>query len=268
MLRESAELRQVVLLKDIPDLTEIKLNSETRAPLVEGVKRKISDVDKRALEEAIRIKESVGGEVIALSMGDEKTKTALLEAMAMGADSAFIVDEPRFKDVDANATCKVLKKALDHIGEYDLVLAGEMSLDSLGSQVGPRLAELTNLPLITYVKKLELSERKVKAVRDLEDMDMVVEAELPALVRVVREINEPRIPSLMNIMRAKKKPQTILNAGSLGLKVDEVKAQSYVKILKVWAPKVERKQIKIEAETVEEAAKKLASALKSEGVLQ
>lgn len=258
----------MVLLKDIPDLTEIKLNSETRAPLVEGVKRKISDVDKRALEEAIRIKESFGGEIMVLSLGNEKTKTALLEAMAMGADSALIVDEPRFADIDANATCIVLKKALESIGEYDLVLAGEMTLDSLGSQVGPRLSELINLPLITYVKKLEFLNGKVKAVRDLEDMDMVVEAELPALVCVVREINEPRIPSLMNIMRAKKKPQTVLNADSLGVNVDEVKAQSHVKLLKVWAPMVERKQIKIEAETVEAAAKKLAIALKSEGVLQ
>jgi electron transfer flavoprotein alpha/beta subunit len=261
-------MRQVVLLKDIPDLTEIKINSETRAPILEGVKHKISEVDKRALEEAIRLKEIAGGEVIVLSMGDENTQTAMLEAMAMGADSAYIINESGFRGIDANATSIVLKAALEHIGKYDLVLAGEMSLDSLGSQVGPRLAELVHLPLITYVKKLEAVDGAIKAVRDLEDMDMVVKASLPALVCVVREINEPRIPNLMNIMRAKKKPQTILNADSLGLSTEDVKKHSHVKILNVEAPKTERKQIKIEAGTVEEAANKLASALRSDGVLQ
>ncbi len=261
-------MRQVVLLKDIPDLTEIKLNTETRTPILEGVKRKISDVDKRALEAAIKLKETVGGEVVILSVGDDKTKTALLEALAMGADAVYIMSEPYFKGIDANATSIVLAEALKYIGEYDLILAGEMTLDSLGSQVGPRVADLLGIPQITYVKELELGEGVVKAVRDLEDFDEVVEAKLPAVVSVIREINEPRIPSLINIMRAKNKPQRILNAGTLGLSLDDVKKHSYVEILDVIAPKVKRKKIKIEAETVEEAAKKLVEAIMREGVLK
>jgi electron transfer flavoprotein beta subunit len=260
-------MRQIVLLKDIPDLTEIKLDSRTRAPVVEGVKRRISEVDKRGLEAALRLKEKVGGEVVALSMGDDKTKTALLEALAMGADAAYIVDEPGLRGVDTNATSRVLEAAIGHVGEYDLIVAGEMTLDSLSSQIGPRLAQLLDLPQITYVKELDVTEGKVKAVRDLEDVDEVVEAPLPAVVCVVREIHEPRIPNLMSIMRAKKKPQTVWAAEDIGLDASEVKAMSYVEVTRVTAPKVERKQVRIEAETVEAAAAKLVEALAQEGVI-
>ena len=259
-------MRQLVLLKDIPDLNEISIDSERR-PKTEGVKRRISDLDKRALEAAIQAKGKVGGEVAVLSMGDDKTKTALLEALAMGADSAYIVIEPEVKGVDTNATSKVLEAAVRQIGEYDVIISGEMTLDSLSSQIGPRLAELLDLPQVTYVKEYELSEGSVRAVRDLETVDEVVEAPLPAVITVVREINEPRIPSLMNIMKAKRKPQTIWSLSDLGLSLEEVKAQSYVKIKDVTAPFVSRKQVKIEADTIEEAAVKLAAAIREEGVV-
>jgi electron transfer flavoprotein alpha/beta subunit len=261
-------MRQIVLLKDIPDLTEIKVDPETRAPRVEGVKRKISDLDKRALEAAIKLKETAGGEVLALSMGDEKTRTALLEALAMGADAAYVVDDLGFRGLDTNATSIVLEAAIHKIGEYDLIVSGEMTLDSLSSQVGPRLAELLNLPQLTYVREVSVSDGKVKAVRDLEDVDEVAEADLPALITVVREINEPRIPSLMNIMKAKKKPQVTWSAQDLGLDPAGVQAVSYVKVLGVTAPKVERKQIRVEADTVEEATAKLVEYLVGEGVLR
>ena len=260
-------MRQIVLLKDIPTLTEIKIDRETRAPLVQGVKRRISDVDKRALEAAIRVKQKVGGEVVVLSMGGDKTKTALLEALAMGADAAYIVNDPGLGWLDTNATSLVLEAAVKEIGEYDLIVAGEMTLDSLSSQIGPRLAELLDLPQVTYVKEMEVNEGTLRAVRDLEALDEVVEVPLPAVVTVVREVNEPRIPGLMQIMKAKKKPQTVWTAPDLGLDVETVKAQSFIRVIEVKAPEISRKQIQIEAETVEEAAHLLAEALREEGVI-
>jgi electron transfer flavoprotein beta subunit len=259
-------MRQLVLLKDIPDLTEITIDRERR-PKTEGIKTKISDLDKRALEAAIQAKNSVGGEVTVLSMGDEKTKTALLEALAMGADSAYIVIEPELKKIDTNATSKVLEAAIRKIGTYDVIIGGEMTLDSLSSQIGPRLAELLDLPQITYVKEYELSKNFVKAVRDLENYDEVVEAPLPVVISVVREINEPRIPSLMNIMRAKRKPQTVWGLSDLELSIEEIRAHSHVRIIEVTAPLVSRKQLKIEADTIEEIAEKLVAAIKEEGVI-
>lgn len=260
-------MRQVVLLKAIPDVNEIKFDPRSRAPVTAGVKKKISELDKRALEAAIQTKDAVGGEVVVLSMGDDKTNTALLAALAMGADGAYIVIDLELTGLDTNATSKVLEAAMKEIGEYDLIISGEMTLDSMSSQIGPRLAELLGLPQVTYVKKFSVADGKVTAVRDLEDMDEVVEVALPALITVTREINEPRIPSLMKIMRAKKKPRVVWDAAALGLDTGEIKAMSFVTITDVTAPLVERKQIKIEANTVKEAAAKLAEALAGEGVI-
>lgn len=260
-------MRQIVLLKVIPDLSEIKIDRETRAPITDGAKRKISEVDKRALEAAIRLKENSGGEVIALSFGDAETQTALLEALAMGADESIVVHDPELSGLDANATSHVLKNAIELIGEYDLVLTGEMSLDGMSSQIGPRVAELLKLPQVTYVKELELSDGELKAVRDLEKVDEVIQVPLPAVVSVIREINEPRIPGLMHIMKAKKKPQKSWAAKDLRVNPVDIKNRSFVKILDLKAPQVNRKQIIIKAETVERAAEKLVEALKDEGVM-
>ena len=260
--------RIIVLLKDIVDLTEMKVDPETREPKTEGVKRRISEVDKRALEAAIKLKESGEGEVIALSMGGSGTRVALLAALAMGADAAYIINDEALAGVDAMATSKVLKAAVEKIGDYDLIIGGEMTLDSLSAQVVPRLAELLGLPQVTYVKEIELSEGALWAVRDLEDVDEVVEVDLPAVVAVVREVNEPRIPSLMNIMKAKRKPIEEWDAEAVGLSAEEVKASSSVEVLKVVAPKVDRKRIVIKADTVGDAAAQLAEAIVSEGVLE
>jgi electron transfer flavoprotein beta subunit len=186
----------------------------------------------------------------------------------MGADSACIVNDGGLAGVDALTTSKVLKAALEKIGDYDLILCGEMTLDSLSAQVGPRLAELLDLPQVTYVKQIEIVDGKIRAERDLEDVDEIVEVGMPAVVSVVREINEPRIPSLMNIMKAKKKPTEEWDASALGLSAEELRAGSSVEVLKVEAPKVERKRVVIEAETVEEAAAKLAEAIVAERVLE
>jgi len=260
-------MRQIVLLKVIPDLPEIKIDRETRRPIIGGVKRKISEVDKRALEAAIRLKEKAGGEVIALSQGGEKTQTALLEALAMGADESYVVYDPELSGLDPNATSLVLKHAVELIGEFDLILAGEMSLDGMNSQVGPRVAELLDLPQVTYVKQLMYEDGGLNAVRDLDYFDEEVKVPFPAVLTVVREINEPRIPGLMQIMKAKKKPQTIWSAKDLCLDPEDINEQSIVRVLDVVAPEIDRKQIIIEAESVEEAAEKLADALLEEGVI-
>ncbi|MCX6649487.1 MAG: electron transfer flavoprotein subunit beta/FixA family protein [Candidatus Bathyarchaeota archaeon] len=260
--------RIVVLVKDIPDLNEVKIDPSTRRPLVEGAKRRLNDLDKRALEAAIRMKEAGGMEVVTVSMGDERTKTCLLEALAMGADAAYIVADPALKGLDACATSRVLEAAIRKAGAFDVIVSGELSLDGMGSQVGPRVAELLDIPQVTYAKELKYEAGKYRAVRDLEDVDEVVEAEPPFLATVVREINEPRIPSLMNIMKAKKKPLTEWNVEALGLKADELKASIRVVVSDVKAPEVKRKRVMIKTEKVEEAVEKLVSALVAEGALE
>jgi electron transfer flavoprotein beta subunit len=260
--------RIVVLVKDIPDINDIKIDLSTRRPIVEASKRRLNDLDKRALETAIRIKEAVGFEVVTVSMGDDRTKTSLLEALAMGADAAYLVNDPALKGLDANATSRILESAIKKAGAFDVVIAGELSLDGMGSQIGPRVAELLNVPQLTYAKELKFEAGKFRVIRDLDDVDEVVEADPPFLATVVREINEPRIPSLMNIMKAKKKPLIEWNMEALGLDADEVRASVKVEVTDVKVPEVKRKHVKIKAENVEEAVAKLISALDADGVLE
>ncbi len=230
-------------------------------------KTRINELDKLALEAALRTKEKNGGEVVVLSLGDDKTKTAILEALAMGADEAYIVESTQARRLDSNATSKVLAAALRKLDPVDLVLCGEMALDSMNSQLGPRLGVSLGIPCISYVKEYDVEGDVLTATRDLEQYDEVVEVSLPAVVSVVREINEPRIPSLMNIMRARKKPQTVWSIEELGLDISNLEQQSYVEIQGLERPVTSRKQIKIEAETIEETAAKLVEKLREEGVL-
>lgn len=260
--------RIIVLLKDAVDPSELKIDPATRRPLLEGVKRRIGELDKRALEEALRIREREGGEVCTLTVGDERSKTALLEALAMGADKAYIVNIGAGAWVDALTTSILLEAALRKLSPYELILCGEMSLDSLSSQIGPRLAELLDLPQVTYVKQLVVEGNRLRAIRDLEDADEVVQAELPAVVSVSREINEPRIPSLMSIMRAKSKPIITFDIASLDIPPEDIPEAQSIEVIGVEAPRVERKRMIVKGETIEEAVEKLVQHLVSEGVLE
>ena len=258
----------LVCIKQALDVAELKIDSATRRPIIVGVPRKISDFDKNALEEAVRLKEKVGGEVMVITVGPEEARMALREALAMGADSAYLLSDPSFERSDTLAVSYILAEAIKKVGEFDLILCGEASIDSFTAQVGPRLAERLNIPQITYVRKLDLNGDTVVAERSLEDCYEKVKAKAPVLLTVTREINEPRIPSLMAIMRASKKEITVWNAEDLNIPKERVgEAGSAIQVTEVLAPKVERKGIVIKAETVEELAETLAKALIKEGVV-
>lgn len=257
----------VVLLKDIPDLNELKADTSSSELNTKGVKRRISNLDLRALEAALKLKEGIGGNVVTLTLGNEDSKTVLLQALAMGADESILVQTPELVTVDCLTTSKVIEACIRKIGDYRIIIAGEMSLDGLNSQVGPRVAELLDIPQINYVKNIEASESMVRAIRVLEDGEEVVEADFPVLLTVLREVNEPRIPSLMNIMRARKKPMLDWTFGDLGLSGDKLSDLSKVSTTSIEIPMVERKNIIIEADSAEEMVKILVQHLREDGVL-
>jgi len=258
--------RVIVCLKHVVDVTQIKVDAATRRLITGDAPRKISDFDKNALEEAIRIKEKLGGEVLALTLSAEDAKATLREALAMGADRAYLIVDPSYQDSDALVTSLVLAEAVRRIGSFDLILCGEATIDSYSAQVGPRLAEKLGIPVITYVRRLTLEGDFVVAERTLEDRSEVVRVKMPVLVTVTKEINQPRIPSLMDVMKASKKELVSWSLEELGISKGKVgAASSAVQILEVSAPKVERKQVKIEGETAQEIAEKLVEALIQEG---
>ena len=256
----------VVCLKQVPDLQQIRIKD--RKPLLEGAPLIFGDMDKNALEEAVRIKEKVEAtKVTALAMGGAKLKDGIKEALAIGADEAVLLMDPLFAGSDTIGTARTLAKAIEKIGGYDLILCGEGSTDNYSGQVGPRLAAILDLPQITYVRELEIEDHRLKAVRNMEESFEVVEAELPALVTVAAEINKPRLASLRDILKAARKPVQEWKAADLGLSEDEVGARgSAMEVVSNLAPEQARKQVVFQGD-LDEVVVNLVNALTKEGVL-
>ncbi len=258
----------IVLMKQVLQTADLKVDRSTKTIITQGVPRVISEVDKNALEEAVRIKEKHGGKIIAITLGPPEAKEALREALAMGADEACLLTDPLFEGSDAHATANVLAAAVTKILEYDLVLCGAYSEDLYAFQVGPRLAEMCNLPQLTYAAKLTLEGDRVIVERDLENERQVVEAKLPCLVSVVREINEPRLPTLMAIMAASKKPTNVWASTDLALGPEELGFDgSLIDIARSSVTVGERRRIVLQGDA-REIAPKIAKALVQEGVLK
>jgi len=258
----------IVLVKQVLQTAELKIDKANKGIVTQGVPRVISETDKNALEEAVRIKEKHGGKITALSMGSPDAKEALREALAMGADEAILVTDPRFEGSDSHAVASVLAAAVTKILDYDLIICGAYSEDMFAFQVGPRLAEICNLPQFTYATKIVLEGTKIHVERDLENERQIVEGELPCLATVVREINEPRLPTLMAIMASSKKPTAIWSADDLSLTENELGYDgSLDELLRSSVSSGERKRIIIQGEP-KDAVLKLTKALQQEGVLK
>ena len=258
-------MRIVVCVKIAPDVSQIKIDPSTQTPVLSGVPLKVSDFDKNAVEEAVRIKEALGGEVFSVTVGQLESKV-VREILAMGVDAAYVVSDQSLKEIDALVTSKVLAAAIRKMGGFDLVLCGESSIDGFTSQVGPRLAELLEIPQLTYARRVSIEGNEVVVERALEEEVEVAKAPLPALVTVTREVNVPRIPTITDIMKASKKPITQWSLNDLGISPDELKPA--VAIEKLQAPKIERKGVILEGLKPEEAAEAIVEALLKEGVLR
>jgi len=258
--------RIIVCLKQAVDVSQLKVDPSTRNLLIASAPKKISDFDKNALEEAIRIKEKLGDtEICTVTVSADEAKTVLREALAMGADKAYIVNDANLKDIDTSGTACVLTEAIKKIGDYNLILCGETSLDSFSGLVAPRLAESLNIPQMTSVSKISVEGDAVIAERTLEDAVETVKAKMPTLVSVTREINQPRIPSLMMIMKASKKEIVTWSVADLNIQRERLDAK--IDVIEVLAPKTERKRVRITGENAAEIADKLAKALIQEGIV-
>lgn len=254
-------VRVLVCIKSVYDVNGLKIDPNTRSLVTERVGRKISDFDKNALEEALRIREKHGGTVIALTLGSQEANDAAKEALNMGVDEAYLIAYAGSEPLDARATSDVLAAAIRKIGAFDLVICGEASIDMYSAQVGQRVAERLGIPLLSYARKVSIGGNNVTAERDLEDAYETVEAPMPLLLTVTKEINEPRIPTITMIIRASKKAVRTLGVAELG-----VSSVSSVRVLNAQAPTVKRKGVVVEGKP-EEIAESLARQLLRDGVV-
>jgi electron transfer flavoprotein beta subunit len=214
----------VVCVKQVPDTwAEKKLSDSDKTVDREGVEGVMNELDEYAVEEALRIKEAGGGEstVTVLTMGPEKAVETIRKALSMGADQAVHLVDTGLHGSDALTTSYALAKALDTI-EHDLVILGVESTDARMSVIPAMLAERTGAAQLTFARKVEVSDGKVKIERQTDTGYDVVEAATPAIVSVVEKINEPRYPSFKGIMAAKKKPLTTLTLADAGIEPDKV----------------------------------------------
>lgn len=257
-------LNIIVCMKQVVDLQQVRIKRDTREPILEGIPVLLGGMDKNALEEAVRIKEKHGATVTVLSVGSPKLKETVLEALAMGADQASIIVDPACDGSDPATTAQTLAEAVKKIGSYDLILVGEGSTDNYSGQTGSRLAEILDIPQLTYVRELTVEGKAISAVRDMEDALEVVKANQPVIVSVTSEINKPRRAPLTQILRASRKPLNIWSLKDLGMAPE--KLASPIRVLSNVAPEQQRKGIVLEGD-VDEAVSKLADALRKEGAV-
>ena len=250
----------IVCAKQVVDVSEMKIDPNTKKPILQGVPQKISDIDKNAMEEAIKIKDKHGGKITVLTVGTSDAKERIKELLAMGADEGVLVVAP--EKYDYHVVVSLLAEAVKKIGEYDLILCGEASIDMFSGQVGPQLAGLLNIPQITYAQKIDASKDKVVADRNMGDKAVTTESSYPVLVTVTKEINEPRLPSLMQILAAANKPINEWSADSLLSGVNPV-----VETIDLKGVSTERKNI-VFKDDIDESVKQLVDSLAKEGLLR
>ncbi len=255
-------------MKQVVDLQQIRIKRDTREPVLEGLPVLFGDMEKNALEEAIRIKEKHGAKVTALSVGSAKLKDTILEALAMGADEGCIVVDPACEGSDAGASALTLAKAIQKLSPFDLVFVGEGSADNYSGQIGSRIAEILNLPQITYVRELSIEGNAITAIRDIEATLEVVKAQMPLVISVTSEINKPRRAPLAQILRASRKPLKSWTLKDLEIDSSRVGlAASAIQVVSNLAPQQERKGVIFEGD-MDEAVGKLVDTLRKEGALQ
>ena len=255
----------IVCIKQVPNTTEVRIDPETNTLIRQGVECIINPFDMYAIEEGIRLKEKHGGKVTVVTMGPPQAEMALREALSLGCDAAILVSDRYFAGSDTWATSYVLSQAIKKIGSFDMVICGKQASDGDTAQVGPGTSTFLDIPQVTYVKKIEeIDGKKARVERMTEEGYEIIETPLPCLITVVKEINEPRLPSLKGKMKARKAEITKWTAEDLNCDFDKIGLDgSPTRVVKIFTPPPRKGGVILKGE-VDEIADKLASELKNE----
>lgn len=213
----------IVCMKQVPDTeTQIKIGPDGKSIAENDIKWVMNPYDEYGVEEALRLKEKFGGEVTVIGLGPKRVAESIRTALAMGADKGILVTDPALDGSDSIAVAKALAAAIKTVN-YDIIFAGQRGVDDDSGLVGAAIAEFLDIPQISVITKLEVSEdgKTVKANRPVEGETLVVEASTPVLLTTQKGLNEPRYASLPGIMKAKKKPLDEKSVAALGLNAAE-----------------------------------------------
>jgi electron transfer flavoprotein beta subunit len=268
LLEDVEDLDIILCVKHVPETAEveIKIADDERTIDNVGLVYDINEWDDYALEEAVLIKEGIGGSVTAITVGEDDSDRTLRKCLARGVDKAIRLTDDKFKGSDGFATAKILHSIIKDL-PYDLILMGALTSDYGSIMVGPIVAELLGISHTTMVKKIEFKDEIARVNRELEGgLEEIIEVKLPAVITVQTGINEPRYVSIMGIRRAMKKEIQILSLTDTGLNEEEVgEAGSWMKIEKMFTPPVEKRSELIEGNP-EIIASRISEILKSRGL--
>lgn len=255
----------IVCIKQVPETTEVRINPETNTLIREGVKSIINPFDMYAIEESIRLKEKFGGKVTVITMGPPQADAALREAISLGADEGILICDRAFAGSDTWATSYTLAGAIKKIGVYDVIICGKQASDGDTAQVGPGISAHLNIPQVTYVKKIEeIKDKSMRVERMMEEGFEIIETPIPCLLTVVKEINEPRLPSLKGMMKAKSAKISLLTQKELNLDSQQIGlCGSPTQVVKIFTP-AQRTGGQILTGETSEVANKLVDLLKNE----
>jgi electron transfer flavoprotein beta subunit len=225
-----------------------------------GVNLVINPYDEFAVEEALKLREKFGGQVTLVSMGGERAQEALRTALAMGCDEAVLVCDPAIDSPDEWVTAKILAKAVSQL-PYDIILTGRIAVDDGSAQVAVRMADELNVPSVSSILKLEVEDKKATVTREIDGGTELIETSLPAVLTAQKGLNIPRYPSMMGIMKAKKKEIKILTLADLGLSAADLPKK--MNVVKFSLPTPRKGGVKVSGEPVD-MAKELARILREE----
>lgn len=238
----------IVCVKQVPDTTEVKIDPQTNTLIRQGVPSIVNPFDKNALEEGLRLKEKHGGKVTVISMGPPQAKEALKECIAMGADEAILLSDRAFGGADTLATSNTLAAGIKKLGTYDVIICGKQAIDGDTAQVGPEIAEHLNIPQVTYVAKLDITDGIVRVEREHEEGYEVIETKLPVLLSVVKSINEPRYPNIKGTMKANRKEIPVWTAAEIEVDLEKIGLKgSPTQVRRIFTP-----QQRVQGEIIQE----------------
>lgn len=210
-------MKIIVCIKQVPSTNQVKLDPETKTIIRDGRQSVINPFDTYAIEEAVRLKEKLGGKVTALSMGIPATQRILREAMSQGVDEALLLSDRAFAGADTLATAYTLALGAHHIGDFDLIVCGRMATDGDTAQIGPELAEDLGVPHVTNVSEiLEASDTELLCRKVTDYGTQVVRMKLPGVITVAKDINMPRMASIRGVRESLEAPFTMLGAADTG----------------------------------------------------
>ncbi len=253
----------IVCIKQVPNVKEVKWDPDTGNLIRTGLPSIINVNDKNALEAALVLKEKHGGKVTVISMGPPQVEESLREALGMGVDEAVQLSDKAFAGADCWATSHTLALAVKKLSGADLVLLGVEAMDGNTAQVGPELAEALGLPILSYALSIDVDGKAVKVTQKLGDVVRVLEADLPAVITVEKEANEPRVAPMDCVLEACEKDVPVWKAETIGADEENCGLKgSPTRLRKIFSPKVTRGQVELFSGSLDEVAEKFVAKLK------